>query len=143
MKVQIYSDGAARGNPGPAGIGVVVKHGNKTIAEVAEYLGKTTNNIAEYLAFIRGLEEALACGAKEVECYADSELLVRQINGEYRVKNEGLVPLFHHAESLLKRFTHHKVIHIRREKNEEADRLSNQGIDDHQDSTHGPLFGKI
>ena len=143
MKVSIYSDGAARGNPGPAGIGVVVKHGHKVVAEVAEYLGKTTNNVAEYLAFISGLEEALACGAKEVECYADSELLVRQINGEYKVKNEGLAPLFHHAMALLKRFDDFKVVYIPREKNKEADRLSNVGIDKHQRSTHGPLFGTI
>lgn len=139
-KYAIYSDGAARNNPGPAGAGVVIKHGGKTVAEVAEYLGKTTNNIAEYMAFIRGLEEALSLGAKEVECFADSELLVKQINGEYKVKNEGLIPLFHHAQSLLKKFKHHKVTHIRREKNTEADLLSNKGIDDHQKSSHGPLF---
>jgi ribonuclease HI len=143
MKLTIYSDGASRNNPGHAGLGVVIKKGHEVVAEIAEYLGKTTNNIAEYLAFIRGLEEALALGAKEVHCYADSELLVKQINGDYRVKNEGLVPLYHHALALSRKFTDFIVEYIPREKNEAADALSNQAIDNHHRSTHGPLFGTI
>jgi ribonuclease HI len=143
MKLTIYSDGASRNNPGHAGLGVVVKDGNKTVAEIAEYLGKTTNNVAEYMAFIRGLEEALALGAKEVNCYADSELLVRQLNGDYKVKNEGLAPLYHHAVALSKKFKSFSVEYIPREKNKAADALSNQAIDDHHASTHGPLFGTI
>jgi ribonuclease HI len=143
MKVQIYSDGASRNNPGQAGLGVVIKKGKEVVAEIAEYLGKTTNNIAEYMAFIRGLEEALALGAKEVHCYADSELLVKQINGEYRVKHEGLVPLYHHAVALSKKFKDFELEYIPREQNKAADALSNKAIDDHHASTHGPLFGTI
>jgi ribonuclease HI len=143
MKLTIYSDGASRNNPGQAGLGVVVKKGAEVVAEIAEYLGKTTNNIAEYLAFIRGLEEALTLGAKEVECYADSELLVKQINGDYRVKDDGLVPLYHHALALIKKFKHFEIDYIPREKNKAADALSNQAIDDHHASTRGPLFGTI
>lgn len=143
MKLTIYSDGASRNNPGHAGLGVVVKKGDKVVAEIAEYLGKTTNNIAEYMAFIRGLEEALALGGKEVHCYADSELLVKQINGEYRVKHEGLVPLYHHAIALSRKFADFALEYIPREKNKAADALSNKAIDDHHHSTHGPLFGTI
>ncbi|MBN3033292.1 MAG: ribonuclease HI family protein [Candidatus Saganbacteria bacterium] len=143
MKLTVYSDGAARNNPGQAGLGVVVKDGHKVVAEIAEYLGKTTNNVAEYLAFIRGLEEALTLGAEEVSCFADSELLVRQINGDYKVKDEGLVPLYHHALALIGKFKRFEIDHLPREKNKAADALSNKAIDDHHASTRGPLFGTI
>ena len=102
MLVQIYSDGASRGNPGPSGIGVVIKRGSTVLAEISDFIGKTTNNVAEYMAFIRGLEEALLLVAKKAECFLDSELIVKQINGEYRVKNQGLAPLFNHAKTLIK-----------------------------------------
>jgi len=143
MVVQIFSDGASRNNPGHAGLGVVIKDNGKVVAEVAEYLGKTTNNIAEYMAFIRGLEEASALGSREIECFADSELMVKQVNGEYRVKHEGLIPLHHHAQALIKKFQRFKLTYIPREKNKEADALSNKAIDDHHASSHGPLFGTI
>lgn len=139
MKVKIYSDGASRNNPGDAGIGVVIKQGEKILSEIGEYIGKTTNNVAEYLAFIRGLEEALLLGANEALCLADSELLVKQLNGEYRVKNEGLVPLANHARSLLKKFRKVEIKHILREKNKEADLLANRGIDEHY-KKGPPLF---
>ena len=129
MKVSLYIDGAARGNPGPAGIGVVIKKGNELLLEVADYIGKTTNNVAEYLALIRGLEESLLLGATEVEVHSDSELLVKQINGEYRVKNEGLIPLHYQAQTLtakLKKFT---ITHKLRAENKHADELANKGID--------------
>lgn len=126
---KIYIDGAARGNPGPAGIGVVIKSGGKTILEVSDYIGKTTNNVAEYLALIRGLEEALLLGAKEAECFSDSELLVKQIQGEYKVKNEGLSPLFHHLQSLMVKFKKFSITHKAREENKHADALANRGID--------------
>jgi ribonuclease HI len=139
MPVQIFTDGAARGNPGPAGIGVVIRNDAEVLVKVSDYIGKATNNVAEYMAFIRGLEEALDMGERNVEVFSDSELLVRQMNGEYKVKNEGLTPLFHHARSLTHKFKHCRIYHTAREENKLADRLANKGIDDH--STKGtPLF---
>ena len=142
MLVHIYSDGAARGNPGPAGIGVVIKKGSTTLAEVADFIGKATNNVAEYMAFIRGLEEALLLGATKAECFLDSELLVKQVLGEYRVKNEGLAPLYHHAKALIKKFKTFSISHTVREENKHADRLANEGID-RQALNHTPLFDKL
>ncbi|MBN2058410.1 MAG: ribonuclease HI family protein [Candidatus Saganbacteria bacterium] len=141
MPLQIFTDGAARGNPGPAGIGVVIRNDAGILLEVADFIGKATNNVAEYMAFIRGLEEALDMGEKSIECFSDSELLVKQINGEYKVKNEGLTPLFHHAQSLIKKFKHCKVYHTAREENKSADKLANRGID--EETTKGtPLFSR-
>ncbi len=143
MKVYLYVDGAARGNPGPAGIGVVIKsEADETLLEVSDYIGKTTNNVAEYMALIRGLEEAMDMGSKSIEVFSDSELLVKQIKGEYKVKNEGLVPLYHHLMSLVKRFNHFSVNHTVREENQHADELANRGIDEHG-LKESPLFGKI
>ena len=139
MTVQIFTDGAARGNPGPAGIGVVIRTDKEVLLEVADYIGKTTNNVAEYMALIRGLEEAIDLGQRSVEVFADSELIVRQIKGEYRVKNEGLAPLFYNATSLIKKFKHFSITHVPREENEHADKLSNKGIDD-QMTKGTPLF---
>ncbi|MFH1361997.1 MAG: ribonuclease HI family protein [bacterium] len=129
MKLTIYTDGAARGNPGPAGIGILIKQADKIIAEISDYIGETTNNIAEYSAFIRGLEEAAKLKAKEVSVFCDSELLVKQIKGEYRVKNQGLRPLFARAKALLDNFDKFSLKHIPREQNKEADALANRGID--------------
>ena len=142
MKVNLYVDGAARGNPGPAGIGIVIKSGSKVLLEVHDYIGKTTNNIAEYTALIRGLTEALLLGAKEVECYSDSELMVKQINGEYRVKNEGLAPLFSQANALIDKLKQFSITHKVREDNQHADELANKGIDEHS-LKNSPLFGKM
>jgi ribonuclease HI len=139
MLVQIYTDGAARGNPGPAGIGIVIKKGSATLAEISDFIGKATNNVAEYMAFIRGLEEALILGATKIECFSDSELLVKQIKGEYKVKNEGLIPLHHHVKSLIRKFKTFSIEHTLRDENKHADNLANRGIDEH--STKGsPLF---
>lgn len=139
MKVKIYTDGAARGNPGPAGIGVVIKQDGKVLLEVSDYIGKATNNIAEYSACIRGLTEALALHAKEVEVISDSELLVKQIKGEYKVKNDGLIPLFAQIQSLIRKFRKFSISHTRRENNKHADELSNRGIDEHY-KKDSPLF---
>lgn len=139
MLVQIYTDGAARGNPGPAGIGIVIKKGAATLAEISDFIGKATNNVAEYLAFIRGLEEALVLGASKAECFSDSELLVKQIKGEYKVKNEGLIPLHYHAKSLMRKFKTFSIEHTLREENKHADKLANQGIDE-QSTKGSPLF---
>jgi ribonuclease HI len=130
-KIIVHTDGAARGNPGPAGIGIVIKKGAQTVAEISDYIGKTTNNIAEYTALIRGLEETLKLGHKTAHFYLDSELLVKQIKGEYKVKNEGLKPLFLHAKTLIGKFKVFSIEHTWREENKEADNLANQGIDNH------------
>jgi ribonuclease HI len=126
----LWTDGAARGNPGPAGIGAILKSPNgEVLFTGSEYLGHTTNNVAEYKAVLLGLAGALAQGVTSVEVRADSELLIRQLKGEYRVKSEGLKPLFEEARRLLSRFKSVKLTHIRRELNGEADWLANQGID--------------
>ena len=138
-KFTLHSDGAARGNPGPAGIGIVIKKGAVTLLEASAYLGKTTNNVAEYMALIRGLEEALFLGIKEIDCFVDSELLAKQINGEYKVKHEGLVPLSHHLRELINKFKSFKIYHTAREENKQADKLANRGIDEYSLKS-SPLF---
>ena len=123
-------DGAARGNPGPAGIGIVLadREGN-VVKEVAEPLGIATNNVAEYSALIRALEEARALGCSRIAVITDSELMARQINGQYAVKTPHLVPLFRRAVVLLSQFESASVTHTRRENNKHADKLSNLGAD--------------
>jgi ribonuclease HI len=126
----LWTDGAARGNPGPAGIGAVLKSpSGEVLYTGSEYLGHTTNNVAEYKAVLLGLAGALEKGIRHVEVRADSELLIKQLRGEYRVKNAGLKPLYEEARKLIARFGSVKLTHIRRELNAEADRLANQGID--------------
>ena len=126
----LWTDGAARGNPGPAGIGAILKsETGEVLYTGSEYLGHTTNNVAEYKAVLLGLAGALAQGISRIEVRADSELLIKQLRGEYRVKSPGLKPLFEEARRLIARFTSVKLTHIRRELNGEADRLANQGID--------------
>jgi len=133
-KVRIYTDGGARGNPGPAGIGAVIidlDQGSEgeVLAEISEYLGETTNNQAEYQAVIAGLSKAANLNAQEVEIISDSELLVRQCNGEYKVKDPDLAKLFMKVWNLQQNFK--KVIfnHTLRSGNKEADRLVNEAID--------------
>jgi len=143
MKIEVFCDGASRGNPGEAGIGVVIRsHEKKIILEISDYIGKTTNNVAEYMALIRGLEEALLLGATEATFICDSELLVKQIHGDYKVKNEGLRPLNLHALSLIRKLKKFKIEHAYREENKHADELANLGIDRHS-LKDSPLFGKI
>lgn len=126
----LWTDGAARGNPGPAGIGAILKsESGEVLYTGSEYLGHTTNNVAEYRAVLLGLQGALAQGVSRIEVRADSELLIKQLKGEYRVKSPGLRPLFDEARRLISRFASVKLTHIRRELNGEADRLANQGID--------------
>jgi ribonuclease HI len=126
----LWTDGAARGNPGPAGIGAILKSpSGEVLFQGSEFLGHTTNNVAEYKAVLLGLAGALAQGIQRVEVRADSELLIKQLKGEYRVKSAGLRPLFEEARRLLSRFKSVKLTHIRRELNGEADRLANLGID--------------
>lgn len=128
--VTIYVDGAARGNPGHAGIGVLIlSEDGKVLRRIGKYLGKTTNNVAEYQALITALKEAKAMGVSTIKVFADSELMVKQIKGEYKIKSEGLKPLYKESMALLMHFDGYDIIHINREKNSEADRLANQGID--------------
>ncbi|HEY2410358.1 MAG TPA: ribonuclease HI family protein [Polyangiaceae bacterium] len=127
----LWTDGAARGNPGPAGIGSILKTPEGAVLSAdSDYLGETTNNVAEYKALLMGLARAIERGVTHLEVRADSELLIKQLRGEYRVKNPGLKPLFEEAKSLLARFRATKLVHVRREHNGEADRLANAGIDD-------------
>ncbi|MDD4570392.1 MAG: ribonuclease HI family protein [Tepidanaerobacteraceae bacterium] len=130
-KIIAYTDGASRGNPGNAGIGVLlVDENDNVIKEISVYIGQTTNNIAEYTAMLTALREALEMNIEEIEIVSDSELMVKQINGEYQVKNEGLKPLYREACGLLKEFKGFTVRHVRREHNKEADKLANRGIDE-------------
>ena len=124
-------DGAARGNPGHAGCGAVILDGKGTVVkELSRYLGHSTNNVAEYEGLLMGLGALLQLGKKRVRVQSDSQLLVRQLNGAYRVKNEKLIPLFQKAITLLRQFDSYRILHVPREMNRLADRLANQGIDD-------------
>lgn len=126
----LNTDGASRGNPGPAGAGAVLMDPDeKPIAKLRRYLGRTTNNQAEYQALLMGLEEALARGVKNLNVRLDSELIVKQINGAYQVKHPDLKPLYQKAKSLLKQFDHAQVSHVRRHLNSLADQLANEAID--------------
>lgn len=129
-KLTLYTDGASRGNPGDAGIGIVIidEEGN-VVKEISDYIGQTTNNIAEYKALIAGLKEALEMECEEVNVFTDSELMVKQIQGEYQVKNEGLKPLYKEVFELIKEFKKFSICHVRREMNKRADELANEGID--------------
>jgi ribonuclease HI len=129
-RVIIYTDGAARGNPGPAGAGAVLQgEDGHVIVEVCRYLGEMTNNQAEYHALLLALEEAKTIEAERLSIFADSELMVKQIMGEYRVKNEGLRPLFAKAQKLLRDFAGYTIEHLPRDENRHADRLANLAID--------------
>jgi len=128
-KLFLYTDGGSRGNPGPAGIGIVIKDSaKKKLKEAYKYIGETTNNIAEYSALIRGLEELLAMKAEEIVICLDSELVVRQLCGEYKVKDAGIKPLFEKALGILRNFKAYDIKHIERSKNTEADKLANKAI---------------
>lgn len=130
-RLRVFSDGAARGNPGPAGAGAVIESADgRVLARLGRYLGRATNNQAEYQGLILGLERAIEMGGREVEVFADSELLVRQLRGEYRVRNEGLLPLWQRARELLAHFERVRLAHIPREQNVEADEMSNRAIDE-------------
>jgi len=125
-----HSDGGARGNPGPAGYGVVIKdESGRTVAALSEYLGRQTNNFAEYQGLIAALEYALKHGPKALKLISDSELLVRQIKGIYKVKNATLQDLHARAKELIKQLDWFSIGHALREHNQEADRLANEAMD--------------
>lgn len=127
----IYSDGGARNNPGPAGIGAVLyeRESLDRVAEISEYIGQATNNQAEYTALLRALEKAKALDGEEITCYLDSELVVKQLNREYKVKDPELAKLFVKIWNLSQQFKKITFNHVRREKNTEADKLVNMAID--------------
>ena len=125
----LRTDGGSRGNPGPAGAGFVIEVADEIVCRGGKFISSATNNVAEYEAFIWGLENVAALGHRHVTVYADSELLVKQINGQYRVKNEGLKPLFVRAVAALRVFETRKVVHVRREFNAAADAMANEAMD--------------
>jgi len=125
-----HSDGGARGNPGPAGYGVVIKdETGRKVAALSEYLGHQTNNFAEYQGLIAALEYALAHGPRALELVSDSELLVRQVKGIYKVKNPTLQDLHARAKELIGQLEWFSIRHALREHNQEADRLANEAMD--------------
>ncbi|MEX0743876.1 MAG: reverse transcriptase-like protein [Actinomycetota bacterium] len=130
LRLIVACDGASRGNPGPAGIGVrIADTSGEVLAEIAEGIGVATNNVAEYTAVIRGLERARELGAQEVLVRSDSRLLVEQLSGRFKVKNPTLQRLHAEASSLAAGFGRIRFEHVPREQNTEADRLANRGVD--------------
>jgi len=125
----MYIDGASQGNPGQAGIGVIIYHGDKIIKNKSKYIGITTNNVAEYMALIFGLHEALFQKIATIEVNSDSELLCKQIIGEYKVKDDTLKLLYHLVKHLLSGFKAVKVVNIARENNKSADKLATEAIE--------------
>jgi len=129
-EITVHTDGASRGNPGPSAAGFILTDSSgKQLQAKAFFLGNTTNNIAEYTAILKALEEARQIAAGQIMVFSDSELLVRQLNGEYKVKSEQIRPLFKRAIDLLEEFDSWKVQHITRDKNKEADKLVNRALD--------------
>ncbi|MBW6432112.1 ribonuclease HI family protein [Patescibacteria group bacterium] len=133
-KLIINTDGGARGNPGPAGIGVLFSDENgEIVAKFKEYIGEATNNVAEYRALILALDKAKNLECQEIECRLDSELIVKQLKGEYKVKDEKMKDLYAKVQELIF-FKPVNFIHVRREKNKEADTLVNEAIDENKNS---------
>jgi ribonuclease HI len=129
-RVTVNVDGGARGNPGPAAIGVILRdEGGRVLEEVGETIGEATNNVAEYKALLRGIELAGAQGASELELIGDSELVVRQVEGRYKVKNAGIKPLHEEVKRALSDFASWSIGHVRRAENADADRLVNEALD--------------
>jgi ribonuclease HI len=131
VELRIHIDGASRGNPGDAGFGVYVAGPDGgAVAELYGYLGQATNNVAEYEALLHALRFALEQGARRIAIFSDSELVVRQVTGAYRVKHPSMIPLHRAATALLGRFEQAAVRHVRREQNKDADRLANRALDE-------------
>ncbi len=128
IKLEIYSDGACSGNPGPAGIGVVIKKDGEVLKEISRYIGEATNNIAEYMAIIYAAQEALILKADEVALFTDSELAYNQIIGQYRVKDIKIKVLFDQVQHLASGFKNFVVTYVPREQNANADKLARKAI---------------
>lgn len=125
----IYTDGASRGNPGPASIGVSLQVENKEIATVSKEIGTATNNIAEYTALLEGLKKASSLGYSHVTVKADSELMIKQVRGEYKVKNPDIKIIFDKVKNEVAKFQKIEFMHVRRELNTRADKLANLALD--------------
>ena len=129
-EIFVYVDGASRGNPGPAGAGVwIIDADGHCLSKRAEFLGVTTNNVAEYQALLVGLKEAIKLSPARLSVYMDSELVVKQVRGEYRVRSKDLLPLYTQVKKIMQRFSSVSLQYIPRKKNREADRLANHAID--------------
>jgi ribonuclease HI len=126
---KIHTDGGARGNPGPAAYAYIIERPGHPAIEVAGRLGSATNNIAEYTALVHALEHAARLGGRRLHVYSDSELMVKQMNGLYKVKHEGLRPLYEQAQKMCEKFGAVKIQHVFREQNKHADRLYNEVLD--------------
>jgi len=126
--LEIFVDGACSGNPGPAGIGVVIKRGGKTVVEISRPIGEATNNIAEYSALVCALQEALVLKAARVNISTDSELMFHQLTGSYKVKDQKLKFLHDQVQQLKRGFANVELVHVPREKNKEADKLATSSL---------------
>lgn len=139
-KLVIFTDGGARGNPGPAGIGVTISDENGVVLiEFGEAIGEATNNVAEYTAVVRALEVAVGYNVDTIEFFLDSELVVKQLNGEYKVKNAGLKGLHAAARERLDKYARVRISHVPRAKNKVADRLANEAMDRAANGEEEPL----
>jgi ribonuclease HI len=135
-----HTDGGARGNPGPAGYGVYVTDQNgHRVVELSDYLGHQTNNYAEYSALVAAVEWAIRNGHRAVQVVSDSELMVKQLRGVYKVKNENLLPLYEKAQRMIRLLEWFEVKHVLREENREADRLANDAMDRGSGKTKAPV----
>lgn len=154
--LQLEFDGGSRGNPGPAGVGIVVRAQDGTpLVTLGQFIGRATNNVAEYRALITAMEQAKTLGAKKITIRGDSELIIKQMRGEYRVKNPDLRDLYDEAQFLLHQFDEAKIEHNLRHKNQLADKLANLAMDRKADVTEviesaldaptaaGPVVGEI
>ena len=136
-------DGGSRGNPGPASYGVVVRDpAGKIVAELKKYIGRMTNNVAEYYGLIAALDYAESHGIRALRVEADSELLVKQMRGQYKVKSEDLQPLFERARKMAAGFHSFRIDHVYREQNRDADRLANEAMDEAEGKTSVKADGK-
>lgn len=129
---QLFIDGACRGNPGPAAYGFVIYKGEKKIKEGRGFIGKTTNNVAEYHALLEGLKALKRVGAKRAIIHSDSQLMVKQLMGEYRVRDPKLIFLHQKSMKLLKELKSMRILHIERARNREADKLANRALDEEE-----------
>ncbi|MFA5145300.1 MAG: ribonuclease HI family protein [Candidatus Omnitrophota bacterium] len=127
-ELEIYIDGASKGNPGPSGIGVVIYCGGRNIKNISTYIGNTTNNVAEYTALIYGLQEALKLKAEVLKIKTDSQLLCRQINKVYKVKSPNILGLYNQVLGLMEAFKLVSIADISREYNQDADKLATQAV---------------
>ncbi len=126
--LEIYTDGASKGNPGESGIGVVLKIDEQIVGDIKKYIGEATNNVAEYNAVIVGLKEAKRLKFKRIRLLSDSELLIKQLTGEYKIKSEKLQRLFNEIKKISKYFAQVDINKISRDENKQADKLANQAV---------------